>query len=150
MHVVAIAARDQAFVHLVVERHIERRLSVGVALEAECRLRNLQQLFFFLALMNAVAAGAADVRSGMGRAVKVRVRSRVTGQALGVNLFGRVLRWIEYLGYVAAAGHMLCAGAMAALAPLMRGAAFNIERCLPVRRFLPIVLEIFVTRLACV
>jgi len=56
VHVVAIAARDQAFVHLVVERHIERRLSVGVALEAERRLRSLQQLFFFLALMNAVAA----------------------------------------------------------------------------------------------
>jgi len=53
--------------------------------------RSLQQLFFFLALMNAVAAGTADIRLGVGRAVKVRVRSRVTGQALGVNLFGRVL-----------------------------------------------------------
>ena len=44
VHVVAIAARDQAFVHLVVERHVERRLSVGVALEAERRLRSLQQV----------------------------------------------------------------------------------------------------------
>src|SRR6202161_3618846 len=107
VHVVTIAARDQAFVHLVVERHIERRLSVGVALEAERRLRSLQQRFFFLALMSAVAANTADLRLGVGRAVKVRVRSRVTGQTLGVNLFGRVLRGIEYLGYVAAAGNVV-------------------------------------------
>ena len=119
VHVVAIAARDQAFVHLVVERHIERRLSVGVALEAERRLRSLQQTFFFFALMNAVAADTADVRPGVGRAVKVRVRSRVTGQAHGVNLFGRVLRGIEYLARVAAACHVVGSWTVAALATLL-------------------------------
>jgi hypothetical protein len=119
VHVVAIAARDQTFVHFVVERHIERRLNVGVALKAEGRLRSLQQHFFFLALMNAVAANAADVRFGVGRTIKVRVRSRVTGQALGVNLFGRVLRGIEYLGYVAAPGNVLSAGTVAAFATLL-------------------------------
>ena len=86
VHVVAIAARDQAFVHLVMERHIERGLRVGVALKAKRRLCRLQQLFFF-AVMDAVAAGTADVCLGVGRAVKVRVRPCVTGQALGVNLF---------------------------------------------------------------
>jgi len=126
VHVVAIAARDQAFVHLVVERHIERRLSVGVALEAERRLRSLQQLFFFLALMNAVAAGTADIRLGVGRAVKVRVRSRVTGQALGVNLFGRVLRGIEYLGYVAAAGNVLRPGPWQPSQPWCAGSLFRV------------------------
>jgi len=115
----AIAARDQAFVHLVVERHIERRLSVGVALEAERRLRSCEQIFFFLAPMNAVAANTADLRLGVGRAVKVRVRSRVTGQAHGVDLFGRVLRGIEYLTGVAAARHVLPTGTMAALATLL-------------------------------
>ncbi len=124
VHIVAIAARDQAFVHLVVERHIERRLRVSVALEAERRLRSLQQCFFFFALVNAVAANAADVRPGVGRAVKVRVRCRVTGQALGVHLFGRVLRGIEYLGYVAAASHVFRAGTVAAFATLVRGTAF--------------------------
>jgi hypothetical protein len=44
----------------------------------------------------------------------------MTGQALGVNLFGRVLRGIEYLGYVAAARHVLRPGTMAALATLVR------------------------------
>lgn len=148
VHVVAVAARDQAFDHLVVERHIERRLSVGVALEAERRLRSLQQLFFFLALMNAVAADTADVRLGVGRAVKVRVRSRVTGQALGVNLFGRVLRGIEYLAYIAAARHVLRTGTVAAFATLMGGSSFGIERGLPVRRLLPVVVDLFVARLA--
>jgi len=112
VHVVAIAARDQAFDYLVMERHIERRLRVGVALEAERRLRSPQQLFF-LAPMNAVATGAADVRPGVGRAIKIRVRSCVTALALGVNLFGRVLRGIEYLAYVAAAIHMRLTSAMA-------------------------------------
>ncbi len=119
MHVVAVAARDQAFVHLVMERHIERRFRVGVALEAERRLGSLQQRFFFLALVNAVAADTADVRPSVGRAVKVRVRSRVTGQALGVNLFGRVLRGIEYLAGVAASRHMIGARTVAALAALL-------------------------------
>jgi len=146
VHVVAIAARDQAFVHLVVERHVERRLGVGVALEAESRLRNLQQIIFFLALMNAVAANTADLRPGVGRAVKVRVRSRVTGQALGVNLFGRVLRRIEYLAGVAAARHMLRTGTMAALATLVRG--LLIQCGLPVRRFLPGVVDLLVTGFA--
>jgi GNAT superfamily N-acetyltransferase len=114
VHIVAIAALDQAFVHLVVEWHIERWLSVRVALEAKRRLRSFQQLFF-LALMNAVAAGTADVRFGVGRAVKVRVRPRVTGQALGVNLFSRVLSWIEDLARVAAALHMRLASAVAVL-----------------------------------
>src|SRR5208282_4089393 len=148
VHVVAIAARDQAFVHLVVERHIERRLSVGVALEAERRLRSLQQVFFFLVLVNAVAADTADVRLGVGRPVKVRVRTRVTGQALGVNLFGRVLRWIVDLGHVAAAGHVLRPGTMAAFTTLVRGTALFIERGLPVRGFLPGLVNFLVTGLA--
>src|SRR5271169_2575814 len=148
VHVVAIAARDQAFVHLVVEGHIERRLSIGVALEAERRLRSLQQRFFFLALMNAVTADTADLRLGMGRTVKVRVRSRVTGQALGVNLFGRVLRGIEYLAYIAATSHVVRAGTMATFAALLGGAAVFVERGFPVRRLLPGVVDFLVAGLA--
>ena len=148
VHVVAIAAHDQAFVYLVVERHIERRLSVGVALEAERRLRSLQQRFFFLALMNAVAANTADVRLGVGRAVKVRMRPRVTGQALGVNLFGRVLRGIEYLGYVTAAGYVVGTGTVTAFATLVRGASLLVEGGFPVRSFLPGVVSFFVAGFA--
>jgi len=148
VHVVAIAARDQAFLYLVVKRHIERRLSVGVALEAERRLRSLQQTFFFLALVNAVAANTADLCLGVGRAVKIRVRIRVAGQAHGVNLFGRVLRGIEYLAHVAAARHVLGSRTVTTLATLMGGSSFGIECGLPVRRFLPVVINLLVTGLA--
>ena len=115
VRVMTIAALDQAFLHLVVKRHIERRLSLGVALEAEPRLRCLQQ-FVFRALVDAVAADATDVRLGVRRAVKVRVRSRVAALALGVNLFNRMLGGIEDLAYVAAAIHMRLPCAVAAFA----------------------------------
>ena len=42
MHVVAICALDQAFIHLVMERHVECRFGVGMALEAESGLRSLE------------------------------------------------------------------------------------------------------------
>ena len=44
VNVVAVAALDQALIHPVMEGHVERRLHIGVALEAELRLRGLQQL----------------------------------------------------------------------------------------------------------
>ena len=62
--VVAIAAFHCAFIHLVVEGHIERRLYIRVALEAKGRLRSLQQRFF-LAAVNVVAAQAAYIGLGM-------------------------------------------------------------------------------------
>ncbi len=76
------------------------------------------------------------------------MRSRVTGQALGVNLFSRVLRGIEYLADVAAAGHVLRARAMTALATLLRRAAGFVQRGFPVRSLRPGVVNLFMTRLA--
>ena len=42
VHVVAICALDQAFVYLVMERHVKCRFGVGMALEAESGLRSLE------------------------------------------------------------------------------------------------------------
>jgi hypothetical protein len=70
----------------------------------------------------------------------------VTGKALGVNLFGRVLRRIEYLARVAAALHMRRPGTMAALATLVRG--LLIECGLPMRGLLPVVVDLLMTGLA--
>ena len=42
VRVMAIAAFDDALVHLVVEGHVERGLDFGVATEAEVRLRRFQ------------------------------------------------------------------------------------------------------------
>ena len=84
VHVVAICALDQAFVHLVMERHVECRFGVGMALEAESGLRGLEQRFF-LAAVNAVAAGAADVGLGVRRAHEIRMRAGVTAEAFGID-----------------------------------------------------------------
>jgi hypothetical protein len=47
------------------------------------------------------------------------VRCRVTGQAHGINLFGRVLRGIEYLAHVAAPFDVGGSGTVAALTTLL-------------------------------
>src|ERR1035437_6143321 len=53
VRIVAVGALDQAFVYLVVERHGELRLDVGVASEAKRRLREFEQMLLVLAGMNA-------------------------------------------------------------------------------------------------
>ena len=112
----AVAALDQALVHAVVEGHIEGRLHVGVALEAERGLRGLEQVLRSLAGVDAMATDAAYPRLGVGRAQEVGMRTRVAVQALRVHLFGRGLGRIEDLGGVAARRDMRAAGAMAGLA----------------------------------
>ena len=60
--IVAVAALHQSLIHLVVEGHAKCRFRIGVALEAEIRLRSLEQLFLLLARVNTVTAGATNVR----------------------------------------------------------------------------------------
>src|ERR1035441_2343246 len=98
----AVSALNQAFIHLVMERHIERWLDVGVALIAELRLGGLQQLVLRVPGMDAVAACAAHPRLGMRSAREVGMRPRVAAQAglthLRRSQFGELLD----LGHIAA------------------------------------------------
>ena len=72
----------------------------------------------------------------------------VAGEAAGVDFFrGSVLEQ-ENLCFVAAAGDVVGAGAVAAFATLLRGTAFGIEGGLPVRSFLPAGVNLLVTGLA--
>jgi len=91
-----------------------------MALEAQSRLRGLQQSFLgrnvIRRRVHAVTANAADIGLGMWRAFEVGVRSRVAGLAHGVDFLDRVLGRIENLGHVAAAGHVFAARAVAVLA----------------------------------
>src|SRR3954471_22202494 len=109
----AISALHQALFHLVVERHVELRLGIRVALEAKLRLLNLQQLLRSLAVMNAVAAQAAHIVLAMGRAFEIRVLPLVAAQASRIDLFGRCLRGIEYLGDIPATVDVRLARTMA-------------------------------------
>lgn len=60
VHVMAVGALDCALKHRMMERHIECALHVGVAGEAERRLRQFQQGAFALRSVNAMAADAAQ------------------------------------------------------------------------------------------
>src|ERR1700730_248602 len=98
--------------------------------------------------MRAVTIRTAYLGMARRRAIEVRVRSGVAGQTARVNLLrGSVLK-DKNLGFVAASGHVICAGSVAALAALTRGSALGIKRRFPVRRLFPAVVEIFMTSLA--
>src|ERR1039458_4151920 len=100
--------------------------------------------------MRAVTVDAAYLGVAMRRALEVWMRSGVAGQTALVHFRGGSFLKDEYLGFVATACHVIGSRPVAAFATLVGGAAFRIKRRLPVRRLRPIVVEIFVTRLACV
>jgi len=114
--VVAIRALNESFVYLVMERHVECRLGIGVALEAKRWLGSLQELGLVFTLVNAVTTGAADIGFRMGRALEIRMGAGVATKAFGVDILGRGLGGIEDFGDIAATGDMLTAGAVAVLA----------------------------------
>ena len=116
VRVVTVAAFDQLFIHLVVKRHVELRLYVRVALEAELRLRRLQQVGLGVARVYAMATGAAYAGLGMRRTQKVRMRARMAAQAGRIDVLFRHLAQLLDLGYVAAAFHVGLACPVAALA----------------------------------
>ena len=94
VHVVAICALDQTFVHLMMERHVECRFGVGMALEAESRLRSLEQRFF-LAAVNAVAAGATEFLRrvfavGTHEKVQARMGAEFVDARFGQIRFGQL------------------------------------------------------------
>src|SRR3569833_3029587 len=73
VRIVTIRALHQPFFHLVMERHIELRLRLRVALEAELFLLNFQELLACLAVMNAVTADTTHIVLAMCCAFKVCV-----------------------------------------------------------------------------
>ena len=100
--------------------------------------------------MRAVTVDAAHLGVAVGGALEVWVGSDVAGQTARVNLLRGSVFKDEDFGFVTTACHVICAWPVAAFATLVGGSAFRIKRRLPVRRFRPIVVEIFVTRFACV
>jgi hypothetical protein len=65
VYVVAIAALDQAFVHSMMEGHVELSLLLEMASVAELGLRFLEQKLARLRMVRRVARGAADVVLGV-------------------------------------------------------------------------------------
>ena len=114
--IVAVGALDKPFLHFVMEGHVELRLCVGVALEAEFRLRDLEQLFLVFAAMNAVAAYAAHVVLAVRGALEVGVLALMATQAPGIHFLRCRLGGIKDLGDVATTVDVCLARSMAAFA----------------------------------
>ena len=111
----AVRAIDHAFLDLVVEWHRELRLHIGMALEAEHRLRNLEQLFPILPVVNTVATQAAHISFAMAGLLEIRMPPLVAFQALRVHFLRRRLGGVEDLARVGAV-RMRLARPMAVLA----------------------------------
>jgi hypothetical protein len=116
MCVMAVAALHDAFIHLVVEGHVKCRLDLCMAPKAKSRLRSLQQGGFRSRGMDAVAAEAAYVCLGMGRAEKVRVGASVTTQAGRIHFLRRHLVQTPDLRNIATGINVSFAGAVATFA----------------------------------
>jgi hypothetical protein len=70
----------------------------------------------------------------------------VAGEAAGASLLPGVISEDEYLGFVAATLHMFGSGTVAGFATLLRWNCSLIQSGLPVGRFLPGVVNLFMTR----
>ena len=97
-----------------------------------------------------MAGDATDVILAVYRVNGVHVLSAagVAGQTTGVDFFRRSVLEQEYLCFVAATCHVISAWTVATFAALVRRAAFRIEGRIPVRRFLPGVVDFLVAGLA--
>jgi len=116
MRIIAVGAMNQPLLNVVMEGDVELRLGIGVALEAQIRLSDLQLVFLVLTSVDTVATDAAYVRFSMCRALEVGMIALVAGEALLVDLPGSRLRGIENLGDIAATFNVCLARSVAALA----------------------------------
>src|SRR5271170_3735742 len=101
-------------------------------------------------MVRRMAGDATDVVLAVYRVDGVHVLSAagVAGQTTRVDFLRRSTLEHKDLRFVTAARHVVGARTMAALAALVRRPAFCIEGRLPVRRFLPTVVDFLVTGLA--
>lgn len=113
VRLVAVRAQDQSFFYLVAGGHGELRLDVAVALKAELRLSDREQMFRRPGTVDAVAPDAAHIALAVSRAFKDRVLARMATQATIVYLPGRGYCRVENLELVPAALNMRLAGPVA-------------------------------------
>jgi hypothetical protein len=121
VRIVAVGALDEAFIHSMVEGHIELSFLRQMARVAKFRLSLYQQEFSCFRMMRRMAGNAAHVILRMYRIDGVHVlrATGVAGHAAGVDLLGRVSLKHKNLGYVPAASDVRRSGSMATLASLV-------------------------------
>jgi NAD(P)-dependent dehydrogenase (short-subunit alcohol dehydrogenase family) len=146
----AIRALHQSFFHPMMERHVELRLHVDVARVAEFRLSLGQQELIGQSLVGRMAAEAAEVILAMRRARKVRVilAGAVAHKAALIDGLRRCLLETKDLGGIPGIIDVVTPRSVAGFAALLGRSAMLVERRLPMRRFLEILVEVFVTGFA--
>ena len=150
VRIVAVGALDEILIHAMVERHLELRFLLQVARITKLRLRLDEQELRLRGVVRRVARNATDVVFGMDRIDGFHVLNAtgMAGQATVVDFLGGVILEDEDLGFIAAALDVSQAGAVASFASLMRRAALGVQGGLPVRSFLPIIVEVLMAGLA--
>ena len=151
MRVMAVGALHQTLVHPVVKGFSKVRLGRGVASVTQLGLALHQEVLFLLGVMRGMAVEAPDVAAGVRRFGKMGLRMcfSVATETARTARLPRLPLEAEYLALVTAARHMFRTRTMAAFTTLLRGAAFFfIQSGLPMRRFLPAVVNFLVTGFA--
>lgn len=150
VHIVAIGALNQSFVHAMVKGHLKLGLLLQMAGVAKRGLIFYEKKFLRLRMVGRVAGDATDLVLIVNRVDGTHVLSAapVACQTAGVDFFRRRIFEDKNLCFVATAGHMVRARSVTAFAALLRGAAFFILGGLPVRCFLPGVINLLVAGLA--
>lgn len=149
VHVVAIAALDQPFIHAMMERHIELRFLLEMAPIAKFGLGLYEQEIRILTVVRRMTGNATDVILRMHGVDCIHVlrAAGVAGQALGGDFFGGCFFKKEELGGVGWISNVAGSRTVTILAAVLRDPAFLV-RLLPVRAFLPAVVNLRVAGLA--
>src|SRR5450432_1048958 len=100
--------------------------------------------------MRRVAVETADIVAGVGglRKMRLRMTFSMAAQAAGAGLLPGMLLEYEYLRLIAAARHVVGARTVTSFTSLLCRTARLVESGLPMRRFLPGVVDFFVAGLA--
>src|SRR5579859_1148428 len=149
MLVVAVGALHQALLDAMAERPGEILLGLGMATEAKLRLPLGQQGLRFPGMVGRVARDAAHAVDVVLGALEVGVLLAIlmAGQAALAGLLRRRAGEGEYLRLVAAAFQVSPSRTVASFATL-RSAFMALQGCLPVRRCLELLVDLFMAGLA--
>src|SRR5579859_1572038 len=149
MLVVAVGALHQALLDAMAERPGEILLGLGMATEAKLRLPLGQQVLRFPGMVSRVARDAAHAVDVVLGALEVGVllAKLMARQTALAGLLRRRAGEGEYLRLVAAALQVSPARTMASLATL-HSAFMALQGCLPVRRCLELLVDLFMAGLA--
>jgi hypothetical protein len=145
VHVVAIAALHQPFIHPMMKRHVELRFLLEMAGVAKLWLGLDQQKLSLLGVVRRVARDATDVILQMHRVDGVHVlrAASMAIQAARADLLRRCAFKSENLGLVSSAVDMGLPRTVATFAALPRRAFLRIQSGYKVRRILKTLKEPF-------